>query len=193
VILESMDDCWHTMALAGTMKLSGDMLDKKLEDIQWSEKNRKEQFLVSEYIRKIIMENRCSYRKNDPYTVRAADLVHLRNDFFFRFSGEEKVGDILSALHPTPAVCGLPMQQTRSFILANERQPRKYYSGFMGPLSPHGGTHLYVSLRCMEITDDSFCLYAGGGLVRESQMESEWLETENKTQTMLRLLTGQGQ
>ena len=50
-------------------------------------------------------------------------------------------------------------------------------------------SHLYVSLRCMNILDDGSCeLYAGGGLLKESEMEKEWKETEAKMQTILSVL-----
>jgi exoribonuclease R len=87
------------------------------------------------------------------------------------------------------AVCGIPKDEARRFILQHEHQSRKYYSGFVGPISPKGKTHLYVSLRCMNILDDGSCeLYAGGGLLKESEMEKEWKETEAKMQTILSVL-----
>ncbi|EKC80440.1 protein containing Chorismate binding protein, partial [human gut metagenome] len=100
-----------------------------------------------------------------------------------------RLGDVLDALYPTPAVCGIPKDEARRFILQYEHQSRKYYSGFVGPISPKGKTHLYVSLRCMNILDDGSCeLYAGGGLLKESEMEKEWKETEAKMQTILSVL-----
>ena len=77
----------------------------------------------------------------------------------------------------------------RRFILQHEHHSRKYYSGFVGPISPQGKTHLFVSLRCMNILQDGICeLYAGGGLLKESEMEKEWKETEAKMQTIKRVL-----
>jgi isochorismate synthase len=58
----------------------------------------------------------------------------------------------------------------------------------MGPLSLAGETHLYVSLRCMQLCQDECFLYAGGGLLKDSQLEQEWQETEAKMQTMRNLL-----
>jgi isochorismate synthase len=103
-------------------------------------------------------------------------------------------------LHPTPAVCGLPKQDTYRFILDNEHTPRLYYSGFMGPLTlnpspftlhhepftmnPSPFTSLYVSLRCMQMTANSYRMYAGGGLLKDSIEELEWQETEAKLETM---------
>jgi isochorismate synthase len=50
-------------------------------------------------------------------------------------------------------------------------------------------THLYVSLRCMHIDDAVYRLYAGGGILKDSQLEQEWQETEAKMQTMRNLLS----
>jgi len=131
--------------------------------------------------------------------------VHLRSDFTFRLNDDECVGDVLQLLHPTPAVCGLPKQEAYDFILRNEHTPRLYYSGFMGPLNLKSQTsnlksqtsnlksesHLYVSLRCMQITDTQYRLYAGGGLLKDSIEEQEWMETEAKMETMRRVLKTQ--
>ena len=120
-------------------------------------------------------------------TVRAGHLVHLRSDFNFTLPDTNHLGSLLQALHPTPAVCGLPKREAWQFILRNEYAPRRYYSGFAGMLQPTGDTHLYVSLRCMEILQDHCLLYAGGGLLRDSVEQQEWEETEAKMQTMRKL------
>ena len=74
-------------------------------------------------------------------------------------------------------------------ILEAESTPRRYYSGFCGPLGLHGETALYVSLRCMSFTRSSATLYAGGGILPESRLEEEWEETRRKLLTMA-LCTG---
>ena len=55
-------------------------------------------------------------------------------------------------------------------------------------VDPNGETHLYVSLRCMQIAEDLCRLYAGGGILRESTEESEWRETKAKLAAMKQLL-----
>jgi isochorismate synthase len=57
----------------------------------------------------------------------------------------------------------------------------------MGPLQLPA-THLYVSLRCMQLLADGYWLYAGGGLLPDSTEEQEWQETEAKMETMRSLL-----
>jgi isochorismate synthase len=114
--------------------------------------------------------------------------VHLRSDFNFVLEDTRRIGELIRALHPTPAVCGLPKQQTFDFIRRNESQSRRYYSGFSGPFNPEVDTHLFVSLRCMQILDDCYCLYTAGGLLRDSEEDQEWEETEAKLETMRSLL-----
>ena len=225
VLLSGAGTQWHTMALAGTMKLEGEQLafDTALPQdslhIAWTDKNIQEQRYVATYITECLEQFTSDFSERGPYTVRAGNLVHLRSDFRFTLPDADHLGDVLQVLHPTPAVCGLPKHHSFDFILANEHAPRRYYSGFMGPLNlspseppccpPRGtlipkaqpkpplgevwrgllpSTHLFVSLRCMELLDDACILYVGGGLLPDSVEEQEWQETEAKMETMRQLL-----
>jgi len=222
ILLEGDGRRWRTIALAGTMKLEGEQLafdtqpSQKMDDrvsIRWTTKNIQEQRIVATYITECLEQFTSDFREEGPLTVRAANLVHLRSDFTFTLPDSEHIGDLLHALHPTPAVCGLPKHAAYQFIVRNEHTPRRYYSGFMGPLdicppptaqpiSPpytggacggHTSTHLYVSLRCMKIEGLRYHLYAGGGLLGESTEEQEWQETEAKLETMRSLLGNSGE
>ncbi len=191
ILLENDGPQWRTIALAGTMKLEADQLQGEGETVTWSTKNIQEQRYVATYLTECLERFTGDFREEGPRTVRAANLVHLRSDFTFTLPDSLHVGDLLQALHPTPAVCGLPKQDAFRFITHNEHTPRRYYSGFMGPLSicsPLPSTHLYVSLRCMNIEGCQYHLYAGGGLLKDSILEQEWLETEAKLETMRSLL-----
>lgn len=171
---------FRTIALAGTMPFA--------EDVRWSEKNIREQRYVATYMMETLEQFTNNISEEGPYTTRAANLAHLRSDFTFTLSDNHHLGTLLHALHPTPAVCGLPKREAFDFIQRNESSPRRYYSGFQGPLTPDGETHLYVSLRCMLINGGHYALYAGGGLLCDSVEESEWQETEAKLSTMHSLL-----
>lgn len=191
ILLEGEGSRWHTIALAGTMRLSGAQLDGEGEGSTWSTKNIQEQRYVATYIANCLERLGTDVTEEGPQTVRAANLVHLRSDFTFRLQAGYGVGDILQELHPTPAVCGLPKGDSIRFILNHECSPRQYYSGFMGPLGMHPSaltTHLYVSLRCMQIASHAYRLYAGGGLLKDSDEEQEWQETEAKMETMRTLI-----
>ena len=185
---------WHTMALAGTMRLEGEQLQfdnprqDGVQDIRWSQKNIQEQRLVATYVRQCLQRLDAEVEETGPFTKRAADLVHLCSDFHAVTNGTKAIGEIVGSLHPTPAVCGLPKWEARNLLLESEPASRHFYSGFCGPLNVAGQTKLFVSLRCMEIGSDGYRLYAGGGLLKDSVEEQEWQETEAKMQTMRRLL-----
>lgn len=189
----------RTMALAGTMRLTEDQLSFDTEggsvseaDIHWSTKNRQEQHYVETYITECVEHFSDDFSVKGPSTARAGDLVHLRSDITFKPYSMDVLGNLLNALHPTPAVCGIPKDTSRDFILRNESLPRLYYSGFSGILNPDDETSLFVTLRCMRMEDVSdenaaprrFTLYAGGGLLKESSCQTEWDETEAKMNTM---------
>ena len=187
ILLEGSGCDWRTIALAGTMRLEDGQLDGEGENTTWSTKNIEEQRVVATYIAQCLEQFANDFREEGPRTVRAANLVHLRSDFTFTLPSDDRIGDLLQQLHPTPAVCGLPKREAFQFIIRNEYSPRRYYSGFMGPLQTPS-THLYVSLRCMKIEGNIYHLYAGGGLLRDSTLEQEWQETEAKLETMRRCL-----
>ena len=187
ILLEGEGPSWRTIALAGTMQLKGEQLSGEGESLSWTTKNIQEQRYVTTYITECLEQFTSEFHEEGPITVRAANLVHLRSDFNFTLPDTKHIGDLLHALHPTPAVCGLPKRDAFRFIVGNEHTPRCYYSGFMGPLLCDD-THLYVSLRCMNIDGNRYHLYAGGGLLKDSVMEMEWNETEAKLETMRSLL-----
>ena len=182
VLLASEHGTCRTMALAGTQKAPGTY--RFGDEVAWSAKNRREQRYVANYIHDLLQRHASHVIQTPPHTTRAARLLRLCTDFRFNLPGGTGLGTLLEALHPTPAVCGMPKERAQQFILHNESEPRAYYSGFCGPLDMAGQTHLFVNLRCMNLRGDTCRLYAGGGIVAESKEEDEWNETELKLNTM---------
>ena len=117
--------------------------EARLSDIAWTTKNIQEQRYVATYLMECLEHFSSQITEEGPYTARAANLVHLRSDFNFVLEDTRRIGELIRALHPTPAVCGLPKQQTFDFIRRNESQSRRYYSGFSGPFNPEVDTHLF--------------------------------------------------
>lgn len=180
ILLQGEGSQWQTIALAGTMKYE--------DNLRWSDKNIQEQRYVATYIGRQLERFAVDFTEEGPRTARAGHLAHLRSDFRFSLPADASIGRLLDALHPTPAVCGLPKQESFRFILEHEHHDRSYYSGFMGPLLVEGSTHLFVTLRCMELFSNGYRLYAGGGLLRDSVEEQEWQETETKLDTMRNIM-----
>lgn len=180
-LLASHDGQWRTVALAGTMLWD--------EDVNWSAKNRREQQYVADFISHRLATISTHINRGEPHTVRAGHLAHLRTDFTFEPLPNIGAGEMLARLHPTPAVCGLPQTEAMTIITATEPQPRRYYSGFLGMLRQKGDTDIFVNLRSMELLSPTiYRLYAGGGLIKESDCQTEWQETEDKMRTMGKLL-----
>jgi len=183
VLLSGKGNEWHTAALAGTQPI----LNGKLPET-WDEKKREEQQLVTDYICDCLLSFNIYPEEKGPYTVQAGELVHLKTDFRFSLFGNQNLGKLLTTLHPTPAVCGLPKEKAFRFINENEGYDRRYYSGFIGRLNLDEQTDLYVNLRCMQIEDSHLLLYAGGGLLASSDLTEEWIEIEDKLLTMFRII-----
>lgn len=183
IILSGSSQSWKTVALAGTQPIVNG-----IEPTEWNDKNKEEQAIVAEYIRKIVKKYGNKMTEKGPYTARAGQLVHLKTDFLFQLKETGALGNLLKELHPTPAICGLPKEEAYQFILSNEGYDRRYYTGVVGWLDAKGQTDLYVNLRCMEIRSTEVKLYAGGGILPSSEVRSEWEETNQKMKTMKNIL-----
>ena len=95
--------------------------------------------------------------------------------------------DLIRKLHPTPAVCGLPRDKAKEFIIKNENYNREFYTGFLGEIT-NTDSSLFVNLRCMKLEENIANIYVGGGITKDSNSKQEWLETVSKTQTMKSVL-----
>ncbi len=219
---------FRTMSLAGTQSFEGKM------DVVWGEKEKEEQRLVTDSILENLFEVPvANIEISLPYTARAGNLLHLRTDISGKLISkfqipnskgkgslaEEEIGNrspetlnlkhLITAIHPTPAVCGLPRDSAKEFILKNEFYNREFYTGFLGEInmkqtlkrssnmknhenqayaSVVRKTSLFVNLRCMKIEENKAFLFVGGGITKDSNPEAEWIETKNKAQTMKAVL-----
>ncbi|RZS93689.1 chorismate-binding protein [Aquimarina brevivitae] len=174
-----------TMALAGTQAYLPD------EEVHWRAKEKNEQQLVTDFIVASLQPVSKTLNVTSPYTVRAGNLWHIRSDI--KAVKKETVSNakLIQALHPTPAVCGLPKDAAKNFILQHEGYPRKFYTGFLGIIAEDAERKLidlFVNLRCMELQPDKVLLYIGGGITLDSDPEEEWKETVKKAGTMKNVL-----
>jgi isochorismate synthase len=174
----------QTMALAGTQLLK----NRNLNDVVWQEKEVDEQAYVRSYVQNVLASVSDSVNVSSTYSALAGNLVHLRTDFKVnQYFNRSKSFSIAKRLHPTPAVCGIPLEKSRALILNAERHDRAYYTGFLGPVNANS-ISLFVNLRCMQVLSENYALYVGGGITRDSEMEKEWAETEAKAQTLLSVI-----
>ena len=173
----------ETVALAGTQKLE----DRAVQSIEWEKKEIVEQAYVSEYIEELFSNYRIDdYQKQGPYTAQAGNIVHLKTTYHVNSNlSFEQILNFAQALHPTPAVCGLPKSKAMNLIRKVEQHDREYYAGYLGPVHSDGQLSLFVNLRSMKVLQNYMALFVGGGITTDSDPEMEWIETCFKTQTLL--------
>ncbi len=93
--------------------------------------------------------------------------------------------DLAIALHPTPAVCGLPTADARRAIAGLEPFERGYFAGAVGWCDAAGDGAWAVAIRCAQASGRRLTLSAGAGIVPGSVPELEYQETGNKLRTVL--------
>ncbi len=177
---------FKTMALASTQTYQGNM------NPIWGEKEKKEHQYVVDYIVSQIKDKSNgivldTFYVSETYTAKAGNLLHLKADIQGKIDGFN-LKNLLNTLHPTPAVCGLPKQKAKQFILENENYQRDFYTGFLGEMNMNSETELFVNLRCVEFLENSANIYVGGGITVDSNPEREWEETIAKAKTIKNVL-----
>jgi isochorismate synthase len=174
---------FHTMSVAGTQ------LFQENEAILWQNKEKVEQQLVTDFIVRNLKSEAQSIIVSKPFTLKAGNLVHLKTDINGFLNMNSNLSKLVTILHPTPAVCGLPKDKAKEFIIKYEGYDREYYAGFFGEMNTNfttseNITDFYVNLRCVQIKNKSAHLYIGCGITKDSIPENEWNETVNKSMTI---------
>jgi isochorismate synthase len=125
----------------------------------------------------------------DPTLVQTENLWHLGSKIVGRLSDERLSSLALAcALHPTPAVCGVPAPLARAAIHDLDGCERDFFGGAVGYCDSAGDGEWALSIRCAQITPELARLYAGAGIVSGLIPEVELEETSLKLNTMLRAL-----
>jgi isochorismate synthase len=180
---------FKTVALAGTLPYSPDM---NLKSVAWTQKEIEEQALVCRYIISCFKKTRLrEYNEHGPKTTVAGNVMHLKTDYEVNMQATNfpQLGSVmLKLLHPTSAVCGMPLESTLSFLKENEGYDRQFYSGYLGPINIKKESHVFVNLRCMQLFSNKIRLYAGAGVTADSIVEMEWNETEMKMSNLQKII-----
>lgn len=145
-----------------------------------SAKNRREQAIVAEEIQERLSSLATAVRVSDPGILRLPDILHLESRIEARLSRRRHVLEILSRIHPTPAVCGRPRSEAEDFLRAHEDVERGWYAGPMGWFDVWGDGSFSPGLRSGLWRAGQWRLFAGAGIVTGSDPAREWKETELK-------------
>lgn len=180
---------FRTVALAGTKSFAP---GTDLKHVAWTQKEIEEQALVCRYIINCFKKIRLrEYDEQGPRTVVAGNLMHLKTTYTvdMKATGFPSLGStMLGLLHPTSAVCGMPLEPARQFLQAHEGYDREFYAGYLGPVNIGNTISLFVNLRCMQLMAQDALVYAGAGVTADSDAQKEWEETETKMNTLLNVI-----
>lgn len=165
---------YTTISLAGTRKAGSSE--------KWGAKEIQEQNLVTEFIQHEL--KKLGAEKvicGEIQTRNAGSIEHLCNEISFEFSGDWK--NVIKALHPTPAICGMPRNEAREIIQQIEPHDREYYTGLIG-IEQGENVDIYVILRCLKIEDSKLHVFVGAGITEDSIPDLEARETRWKAESL---------
>jgi isochorismate synthase len=182
-------DIVRSHPMAGTAPRGGDpTTDQRLAaSLLASTKDRQEHQITIDMVHDTLLPW-CSYLdyEAEPSVVAVANVQHLATLVEGRLSQPApSVLELVAALHPTPAVAGWPRDDAVDWIAENEGFDRRRYAGTAGWVDGAGNGAWAVSVRCAEIDGPAARVWAGNGIVADSDPSTELAETRSKLQALL--------
>jgi menaquinone-specific isochorismate synthase len=176
----------RTEALAGSVPRGGtlDEDDELAASLRSSEKYREEQRLVVDTIREQLA-SLGEVAVGERGIRRLTNIQHLQTDITATLSEDTHVLDIVSALHPTPAVGGIPQAEARDHIERTESFDRGWYAAPVGWFDADGEGEFAVAIRSGVASGSRVTLFAGNGIVADSDPAAEWEEIHPKFRPIL--------
>ena len=182
-------DIVRSHPMAGTAPRGGDpTTDQRLAaSLLASAKDRQEHQVTIDMVHDTLL-GWCSYLdyEAEPSVVAVANVQHLATLVEGRLSHPApSVLELVAALHPTPAVAGWPRAEAVAWIADHEGFDRGRYAGTAGWVDATGNGTWAVSVRCAELDGPTARVFAGNGIVADSDPETELAETRAKLQALL--------
>ncbi len=170
----------------GATDAEDDRLARQLED---SAKDAVEHRVVSEFVVDALRPFARSVAARSPEVVRFTNIQHLATSVTAELTSPPADAlELAAALHPTPAVGGWPREAADAMIDELEGMERGWYAGAVGWIDGNGDGEFAVALRCGLLWEDGARLYAGVGIMPDSDPARELEETELKFKALLTAL-----
>jgi salicylate biosynthesis isochorismate synthase/menaquinone-specific isochorismate synthase len=182
-----------TVALAGSTRRSADpAIDDHLgEQLLRSAKDRSEHEIVARRIARTLRRRAVwVHAEADPVLIKVANIQHLATPIHAQLADPVSAIELAGMLHPTPAVGAEPREPGLASIGELEQLDRGWYAGPVGWMDAAEDGEFCVALRSALLRDRTAHLYAGGGIVADSDPSAELAETEIKLGALLPLLAG---
>ena len=177
-------------AIAGTKhRGETDSLDLNQEkELTESHEEMHEHRFVSDFVEEVLSRYCVDINQVDHAKImKLKNVQHMISSFRSTMSQGVNPTDVLSALHPTPAVGGVPRSAAVGYLREFESYPRGWFAGPMGWVEGQRGDFA-LGIRSAYWDGKTLRIFAGAGIVEGSEPEQEWLETEVKMKNFLDLL-----
>lgn len=191
LLIETNGAHLKTMALAGSMQRGATVSDDlaHMQQLLHSNKDRHEHALVVHSIRRRLEPFAAQLTiPPEPEIYSLSYIHHLLTPIEGRLQKEIGVLPLVEALHPTPALGGSPRDLALAFIRDAEPVPRGWYAAPIGWVDANMDGQFAVGIRSAVAQERRVWLYAGAGIVADSEPRKEWEETSLKFRPMLAAL-----
>lgn len=185
------DNQVSTMALAGSIQRGGTSVeDYELgQELLSSTKDRHEHAIVVRAVVEALGETCLGPQYHGvPTLLKLGNIQHLYTPIVGKLANGYTLLDLVERLHPTPAVGGRPREAALAIIRACEKLDRGWYAGPVGWLDAGGEGEFAVALRSALLAGSTATLFAGCGIMADSDPEREYVEADLKLNPMLRAL-----
>ncbi len=183
----------YSACVAGSSKRGASADEDRMlgEALLADKKNREEHQYVVDMITNVFESLCASYTSaNAPKLMKVRDIQHLYTPVEGTLGEESSIFQFIRCLHPTPALGGVPTSVAMEIIRQEEQLDRGYYAAPVGWTDASGNGEFAVAIRSALLEQDHAWLYAGGGIVADSEPQQEYEETWVKFRPMLRALGG---
>ncbi len=179
-------DVWTDILAGSTGR--GDTVDEDewlAQDLRTSEKDIHEHEVVLDAVRDQLAPLTLDFETGPRRVRKLATVQHLQTPVSARLDGDRHVLELVEALHPTPAVGGMPQDPALRTIRETEGFDRGWYAAPVGWFDADGDGEFAVAIRSAVAHGETATLFAGAGIVGDSNPDSEWDELQLKYRPVL--------
>jgi menaquinone-specific isochorismate synthase len=180
----------RTEALAGSAPRGQNATaDRQFADqLLRSDKEAHEHQLVIDFITQRLSSLGMQAKLGTPRLLQLSNIQHRQTPIAATIPATVHLLDAVAALHPTPAVAGLPREIACQHIQHYESFDRSWYAAPIGWVDMAGNGEFAVGIRSALLRGNQARLFAGAGIVAGSDPERELNEVQLKLQALLKAL-----
>lgn len=180
----------RTMSLAGSIRRGKTPEEDRLlgETLLESVKDRSEHAVVVRAMVEALYETCSSLNVSETSLLKLGNIQHLCTLITGELADGQTLLDLVEHLHPTPAVGGRPRDLALNWIRQYEKLDRGWYAGPVGWVNARGDGEFAVALRSALLHGERATLFAGCGIMADSDPQREYAESTLKLKPMLAAL-----